>query len=331
MLAHGRDPYFPAWPDVVQLNAFAPDLRAAVAETLLDLAGQCDGVRCDMAMLMLNDVFARTWGDRAGPRPAEEYWPDLIAAVKAATPDFVFLAEAYWDLEWTLQQQGFDYCYDKRLYDRLVHEHAEQVRGHLTADVAYQDKLLRFIENHDEPRAAATFPPERARAAAVATLTQTGARLVHEGQLEGRRCSCPSSSPAGPTSRATRSSRRSTARCWRRSATASSGTAPWRLGERRGWPGNDGWRSLVAWSLGGRVALARRREPRRRDRGRPRLGAVGRPPRAQVWLLADPTTGVPTSAAATTCATGSTSSSARGAGTSSTSRPSEEQPDARAG
>ena len=30
------------------------------------------------------------------------------------------MAEAYWDLEWALQQQGFDYCYDKRLYDRLV-------------------------------------------------------------------------------------------------------------------------------------------------------------------------------------------------------------------
>jgi hypothetical protein len=32
----------------------------------------------------------------------------------------LFLAEAYWDLEWSLLQQGFDYCYDKRLFDRLV-------------------------------------------------------------------------------------------------------------------------------------------------------------------------------------------------------------------
>ena len=98
-------------------------------------------------------------GRARGPRPADDYWPTVIPAVKADHPDFVFVAEAYWDLEWTLQQQGFDYCYDKRLYDRLVHEGAEEVAGHLRADLAYQRRLVRFVENHDEPRAAATFPP----------------------------------------------------------------------------------------------------------------------------------------------------------------------------
>jgi glycosidase len=121
VLANGRDPYFPAWPDVVQLNAFAPELRAAVIETLNDIAEQCDGVRCDMAMLVMNDVFARTWGDRVGPAPSTDYWPTVIAEVRAAHPGFLFLAEAYWDLEGALQQQGFNYCYDKRLYDRILH------------------------------------------------------------------------------------------------------------------------------------------------------------------------------------------------------------------
>ena len=117
-----------------------------------------------MAMLMMNDVFERTWGERAGARPADDYWPTVIAAVKERHPGFVFLAEAYWDLEYALQQQGFDYCYDKRLYDRLEHEGAEAVHGHLTADVGYQERLVRFIENHDEPRAAATLPARRRRA-----------------------------------------------------------------------------------------------------------------------------------------------------------------------
>ena len=103
----------------------------------------------------------------------------------------MFIAEAYWDLEWALQQQGFDYCYDKRLYDRLEHAEAEVVRLHLCADRAYQERLVRFIENHDEPRAAASFPPAKARAAAVTALTQAGARLVHEGQLEGRKVRLP--------------------------------------------------------------------------------------------------------------------------------------------
>jgi glycosidase len=159
VFAHGRDPYFPAWPDVLQLNAFEPGLRRAVIETLSGIANQCDGIRCDMAILMLNQVFERTWGARAGQPPATDYWRDVIPAIKRAHPEFLFMAEAYWDLEWELQQQGFDLCYDKRLYDRLNHDNAESVRLHLCADLAYQQKLVRFIENHDEPRAAAVFSP----------------------------------------------------------------------------------------------------------------------------------------------------------------------------
>ncbi len=182
-VACGRDPYFPPWTDVVQLNAFSPGLREAVAETLLAIGEQCDGVRCDMAMLVTNAVFARTWDLEP---PAQEYWPALIGRVKAAHPEFTFIAEAYWDMEFELQQQGFDYCYDKRLYDRLAHEGAESVRGHLQADRAYQERLLRFIENHDEPRAA-TALGERHRAAAVVMSTIPGDRLYHDGQFEGRR------------------------------------------------------------------------------------------------------------------------------------------------
>jgi hypothetical protein len=191
VFACGRDPYFPAWPDVLQLNAFDPGLRQAAVDTLTDIAGQCDGVRCDMAMLLMSDVFERTWGGRAGARPESEYWRLVIPAVKAAFPDFRFLAEAYWDLEWDLQQQGFDFCYDKRLYDRLEHGPASAVGGHLDADPAYQSGLVRFIENHDEPRAATAFGPERQRAAALVALTLPGAALVHEGQLEGRRVRLP--------------------------------------------------------------------------------------------------------------------------------------------
>lgn len=191
VFACGRDPYFPAWPDVLQLNAFAPGLRRAAIDTLTDIAGQCDGVRCDMAMLLLNDVFERTWGERAGSRPVEDYWREVIPAVRRAAPGFVFMAEAYWDLEWELQQQGFDFCYDKRLYDRLEHDGPTAIRSHLTAGPDYQRRLVRFIENHDEPRAASVFAPGADRAAAVVALTLPGAALVHEGQLDGRRVRLP--------------------------------------------------------------------------------------------------------------------------------------------
>jgi hypothetical protein len=187
VIARGKDPFFPPWPDVAQLNAFHPGLRQATLETLKAVTDQCDGVRCDMAMLMFNDIFARTWGDRTGPRPSEEFWPSIIAAL----PDKTFIAEAYWDTEWELQQQGFDLCYDKRLYDRLAHENADAVRAHLTAGLDYQNKLIRFIENHDEPRAATAIPGDRGRAAAVAIATLPGSTLWHDGQFDGRRIKLP--------------------------------------------------------------------------------------------------------------------------------------------
>jgi hypothetical protein len=247
VLARGRDPFFPAWPDVVQLNAFSPDLRRAVIDTLDSIADQCDGVRCDMAMLMMNDTFQRTWGERGGPRPGDDYWPTVIEAVKGAHPDFVFLAEAYWDLEYELQQQGFDYCYDKSLYDRLEHQGAESVNAHLSGDRGYQEKLVRFIENHDEPRAAATFPPGKARAAAVATLSQTGARLVHEGQLEGRTVHVPVFLARRPEEEPDADLRAFYERLLAELADPIFRRGTWQLGTRRGWEGNDSWQNLVCW------------------------------------------------------------------------------------
>jgi hypothetical protein len=62
------------------------------------------------------------------------------------------------------------------------------VRDHLLATPEFQNHSLRFLENHDEPRAAATFqPPERHMAAAVITFFVPGLRFFYEGQLEGRR------------------------------------------------------------------------------------------------------------------------------------------------
>ena len=192
ILAHGRDPYFPGWPDTVQLNYLHPGLREAMARELLRVATRCDGVRCDMAMLVLPDVFRRTWGDRAIPRdrsaPVQSsFWPEAIGRVRAVLPGFLFMAEVYWDLEWTLQQQGFDFTYDKRLYDRLHAGDATPVREHLWATPDFQERSARFLENHDEPRAAAVFGPEQERAAAVIAFLAPGLRFFHEGQLEGRK------------------------------------------------------------------------------------------------------------------------------------------------
>src|SRR5262245_60501159 len=182
VLAHGRDPYFAGWPDTLQLDYGNPATQEAMIGELSRIAGQCDGVRCDMAMLVLPDVFERTWGRRA-----PLFWPEATRRVRERVPGFLFMAEVYWDLEWTLQQQGFDYAYDKRLYDRLREQHARPVREHFLAGRDYQDKLARFLENHDEPRAAAVFAPEVHEAAAVITFLSPGLRFFHEGQFSGRK------------------------------------------------------------------------------------------------------------------------------------------------
>jgi len=186
VLAYGRDPYFEGWPDTLQLDYGNPDLQQAMIVELERTAEQCDGVRCDMAMLVLPDVFERTWGIRA-----DLFWPKATESVRRKHPNFRFMAEVYWDREWTMQQQGFDYTYDKRLYDRLRDGHARPVREHFCAGLDYQDKMARFLENHDEPRAAATFAAEAHEAAAAITFLSPGLRFFHQGQFQGRRKRIP--------------------------------------------------------------------------------------------------------------------------------------------
>ena len=181
VLAYGRDPHFPGWSDTLQLDYSNPATQAAMAGELLRIAQRCDGVRCDMAMLLMPEVFAGTWG-----RPAQPFWPDAIRHVRDRFPAFCLMAEVYWDLEWPLLSQGFDYAYDKRLYDRLRDGDAGPVRAHLRAESGFQLRLARFLENHDEPRAAAAFPRAMHEAAAIVTYLSAGLRFFHEGQFEGR-------------------------------------------------------------------------------------------------------------------------------------------------
>jgi hypothetical protein len=251
VLAHGRDPYFPPWPDVVQLNAFSATLRAATVATLTTIADQCDGIRCDMAMLMTNQVFARTWGERAGPEPEQDFWPETIGALRAHHADALLIAEAYWDFEWALQQQGFDYCYDKTLYDRMIATDPAAVHEHLRADITYQAKLLRFLENHDEPRVAERMSREAEQAAAVGIATLPGATLWHEGQFEGRRARPPVFLARRPDEPLDHDLAGWYRNLLARIADQRVREGEWRLLEVTGWPDNQTCRNLLAWAWAG--------------------------------------------------------------------------------
>lgn len=195
IFAHGRDPLFPAWQDTVQVNFFNPHARDFLCDILSDLTEFCDGVRCDMAMLPLNNVFYNSW---VGPlnkmnfsKPNDEFWAGAIRKIKEKNKDFIFLAEAYWDLEWDLQQLGFDFTYDKRLTDRLLSSDIEGVKAHLKGDLEFQHKSVRFIENHDEQRAAFKFGKFKSLAAATVISTIPGMKFYFHGQFEGKKIKLP--------------------------------------------------------------------------------------------------------------------------------------------
>jgi Alpha amylase, catalytic domain len=186
ILAHGRDPYFPPWTDTFQLNYANPDLQEALKNELVRLTQVCDGLRCDMAMLVLPEIFRQTWVVEIAP-----FWPQAIRRVKAERPDFVFLAEVYWDLERALLDQGFDFTYDKRLYDRLIERQARPVYDQIRSEVDIIESQAHFLENHDERRAAAVFPLHCHQAAALIAFLLPGLRFFFDGQLEGHSVRAP--------------------------------------------------------------------------------------------------------------------------------------------
>lgn len=130
---------------------------------LVSVASLCDGIRCDMAYLVLNDLFEQNWGHQlwswGWKKPTTEWWDGAIKAAKQKFPNVIFLAEVYspWQVlilplgslstRWNvglnkgwlfvyvqprLQELGFDYTYDKQLYDRLSWGHLDYTRDWLT-------------------------------------------------------------------------------------------------------------------------------------------------------------------------------------------------------
>lgn len=185
VIAHGRDPYFPAWTDTAQPDMRKAETQAAMIDAMLSVADRCDGVRCDMAMLILSHVFTRTWGGEM-----REFWPTAVQKIRAKYPEFVFVAEVYWGLDKELTDMGFNFTYDKEPLDWAVGP-----TGYSRVQFDYDEEKhrcrLRFLENHDEERIASRLSFAMHKAAATWVYLLPSANLFYIGQVFGNKLKAP--------------------------------------------------------------------------------------------------------------------------------------------
>ena len=197
MVSYGKDPYFYPWIDTAQLDYANPGLRRKMIDVLSRWAKIVDGVRCDMAMLVLREQVKihrhpeMSWENFNRWMP-EEFWSEAIRVVKRVNPQFSFMAETYWAMEGYLQHLGFDYTYNKPLYEAICNAfHNGNAEGLMNfvrmLGTDFLKKGVHFLENHDEERAMNALGEERQRAAAALLFTLPGIALIHQGQLEGKR------------------------------------------------------------------------------------------------------------------------------------------------
>ncbi len=256
IIAHGKDPYFPAWTDVAQLNYYNPELRADMTEELIKISSVSDGVRCDMAMLVLNRIMRQTWGDRVTmngkyPEPAGEFWTEVIPKIKSKKTGFVFIAETYWGLDHEIAGLGVDKVYDKFFYDALRDGKNDDIRLCLKDTGPMAQKHLRFIENHDEPRAAEAFGESRSKAAALLLCVSGASQLIHQGQMEGRSKKVPVQLLRLPEERTGTGTKIFYDLLFTEIKKSGRISSPWTLLDpRAAWEGNWSWKNMFIFMKG---------------------------------------------------------------------------------
>lgn len=247
-IAHGKDPYFPPWTDTAQINYARLEAHKAMTELLNGLLTCCHGLRCDMAMLPLKEVFRETWGRYLREEwNAGEFWALAIEGLRSKGIPFLLLAEAYWGKENDLLNLGFRGAYDKQLYDLMVQGNIQGVKNHLLAPVANQEKMVRFLENHDEPRAMQTFGPDRIKCAMVIHSTLPGMRFWQRGQFEGNRIRVPVQVRRAPTETIHDDLKDFAVKLLNEVNHPVLHEGGWEICSTQGWPDNPSHQSFLAW------------------------------------------------------------------------------------
>jgi glycosidase len=124
------------------------------------------------------------------------FWRWVIAELKGQFNDILMIAEIYQaGLYHDFINAGFDYLYDKvglynRLTDVTLHGHsAESISSCWKMTENFNEKMLRFMENHDEIRLSSQYflkdPGKALPAVAVSALMHNCAFMVYNGQENG--------------------------------------------------------------------------------------------------------------------------------------------------
>lgn len=195
IFAHGKDPNFAPWMDTIQVDYSSAEARSIMEKMLVEVSQYCDGLRCDMSMLIQKHVFQRTWGNFLHHEHMhawdEAFWLSATSAVRQQNQDFIFIAEVYWGMEQEMQDHGFNYTYDKALLDQMIERNINAMGSHLDANAEYQTRSVRFLENHDEARIATVMSRDQHYASAMLMSHLPGLRFYHMGQWEGRQVQLP--------------------------------------------------------------------------------------------------------------------------------------------
>jgi hypothetical protein len=191
-IAYGCGAWCDPWTDVAQFNYMDQNFRASRIAVLKKIASLADGIRCDMAHLIINNAFWDYWKTQLlawnYTESNTEFWSDAISAVKTEYPECIFMAESYGDVLGTLHSFGFDFTYDKDPLDHLRDGNVNEFKSKIwNRDISFARRMAHFTENHDEPRSVANFKGNKkvANSAALALLTLPGLRFVNQDQWNG--------------------------------------------------------------------------------------------------------------------------------------------------